>query len=429
MKRRGDIDHVLEAWLLDGPSEMPDRLFEAVFDRVERVPQRRLARLHPRFTEMTTTARLIAAIAAAVLIVGVGLAAFGRGPDNSQVGSSVSPSPSASGAGGLVPAELRAEWQGGTRSVPGLAPTVGTFTKFTEDSFVLTPSNPVSDQFLTSSASSFGSDQIRVELAESRDGCSQGDVGLYSWSLSTSGRILTLDAESDDCATRLEAMSGVRWKTACEDSNPDAGCLGDLDAGSYSSQYFEPFVPVGGTWKPRFAALTYTVPDGWTNSEDWPGTFGFVSQASADTGISLWSDVVIASSDEACTEEPEPGIGRAVAAMTAWLTAAPGIVASAPVDVSIGGLPGTMLDVSLDPAWTRTCPESGGRPSRAIFTDSVAGDGLHWGLGPDAHVRLFLLDLGDGRTLVVDIESETKANYDALLGEATSIVESFTFPR
>ena len=50
MTRHRDIEPVLEAWFVDGPSEMPDRLFQAVFDQVERVPQRRLARLHLRFT-------------------------------------------------------------------------------------------------------------------------------------------------------------------------------------------------------------------------------------------------------------------------------------------------------------------------------------------------------------------------------------------
>ena len=49
MTRPRDIERVLEAWFLDGPSHMPDRLFDAVLDRVERVPQRRLARLSLRF--------------------------------------------------------------------------------------------------------------------------------------------------------------------------------------------------------------------------------------------------------------------------------------------------------------------------------------------------------------------------------------------
>ena len=74
MNRHPDIDRTLEAFFLDGPSQMPDRLFQAVLDQVERVPQRRLTRLKLRFTDMSTTARWIAAGAAAVLVVGVGFA-------------------------------------------------------------------------------------------------------------------------------------------------------------------------------------------------------------------------------------------------------------------------------------------------------------------------------------------------------------------
>ena len=41
MTRERDIERVLEAWLEPGPSVMPDRVFDAVLDRIEREPQRR----------------------------------------------------------------------------------------------------------------------------------------------------------------------------------------------------------------------------------------------------------------------------------------------------------------------------------------------------------------------------------------------------
>ena len=54
MTRERDIERVLEAWLEPGPSEMPDRVFEAVLDRIEREPQRRTLPFIRRFHPMTS---------------------------------------------------------------------------------------------------------------------------------------------------------------------------------------------------------------------------------------------------------------------------------------------------------------------------------------------------------------------------------------
>ena len=42
-------------------------------------------------------------------------------------------------------------------------------------------------------------------------------------------------------------------------------------------------------------------------------------------------------------------------------------------------------------------------------------------------MRLFLLDLPDGRTMLIDIEAQDKATWDALVAEATPIVNTFVF--
>jgi hypothetical protein len=44
-------------------------------------------------------------------------------------------------------------------------------------------------------------------------------------------------------------------------------------------------------------------------------------------------------------------------------------------------------------------------------------------------MRIFLLDLGDGRSLVIFINAKDKATYDALLPDAMSIINSFQFTR
>ncbi len=65
------------------------------------------------------------------------------------------------------------------------------------------------------------------------------------------------------------------WQTS-DCRNPDNACLGDLQAGTYSSQFFEPR-PLG-EWAPRYGALTYTVPDGWAASSDFPESYALLTQ-------------------------------------------------------------------------------------------------------------------------------------------------------
>ena len=430
MTRRRDIEPVLDAWFLDGPTEMPDRLFEAVLDRVDRTPQGRLARLNLRFAAMNPNVRIATAAAVVVVAAGVGFAMLGRGPSNSQTGGSPSPSSTSSpaaSAGGQVPVELQERWMGGVRpdiSVPG----AGASLVFAASTVAVTQSNAGDVPHLSSSASSLGADKLRFVLADAVAGCRQGDVGVYSWSLSPSKRTLTIAADSDDCAPRLASFPGVWWHMGCTDSGDF--CLGDIDAGTYSSQYFDPFVPANGPWKPRFDALRYRVPSGWANGYDYPGTFSLRKQtAPNDAGIFMWSDVAIVSNADPCSETPEPTVAHAADAMTDWLTSAPGVVASTPRDVSLGALSGRTIDVSMDPSWTKTCSFSDGKPTRPLFTDTVAGPGLQWGLGPETRMRLYILDIGDGRAVVVDIEGQDKLTYDSMLSEASSIVESMVFTR
>ena len=42
MNGQQDIERTLDAWFVDGPSVMPDRLFDAVLDQVERTGGNRL---------------------------------------------------------------------------------------------------------------------------------------------------------------------------------------------------------------------------------------------------------------------------------------------------------------------------------------------------------------------------------------------------
>jgi hypothetical protein len=87
-----DFDRLLEHWLMDGISEMPDRLFDTVLDRIERVPQRRIARLKLRFLQMTPMLKIAAAAALVVVIAVVAVVFLGR-PTDSGVGTAPTSGP------------------------------------------------------------------------------------------------------------------------------------------------------------------------------------------------------------------------------------------------------------------------------------------------------------------------------------------------
>ena len=71
MKRSSDIDRVLEIWMVDGPAAIPDRVVDVVAARIGLQRQRRPWPLLGR-TNVTTPIKLIAALAAALVVAVVG---------------------------------------------------------------------------------------------------------------------------------------------------------------------------------------------------------------------------------------------------------------------------------------------------------------------------------------------------------------------
>jgi hypothetical protein len=107
MTRDREIERVLERWFSEGPTRMPDHVFTTVVDRIDRVPQRRLAALVTRFMTMPSAIRLTAIAATVVIAAGaiVGLTFLGapRGDVGTTPISSQSPAPSASPSGVAQP--------------------------------------------------------------------------------------------------------------------------------------------------------------------------------------------------------------------------------------------------------------------------------------------------------------------------------------
>ena len=423
MNSRREIERVLETWFVDGPTVMPDRVFDAVFDRVERTPQRRLARLHMRLTEMTPRIRLIAAAAAAVLVAVVGYSLIGRGPEP-NIGATPSPS-SGPTFDPTVPAALRGRWNGGTRAMPGIPAGSGTSILFDATSVALGRSINVETPQLRSLVRAVGPGLLEFQSAADGQRCPVADMGRYAWALGPGGRTLTLTVRDEACADRQAGLSGTWWLVDCPVA--DNGCYGVLEGGTYSSQYFDPFVPANGIWEARFGALVFTLPPKWANTADWPESFTLEPpDAPGNVGIYLVSGVVVPAGDDPCSEAPSTSGGQTAQEILDWLSSAPGLVVSAPTAVTVGGLDGWRLELSMDPAWATPCPAfSNGGPGRVTFVDRAAGEGFAWGFLAGQRERLFLLDIGDGRTLLIDISAPSQGAFDDLANKATTIVESF----
>jgi hypothetical protein len=208
-------------------------------------------------------------------------------------------------------------------------------------------------------------------------------------------------------AVLLAACSGAPAAATPAPTLPPA-----LPPGTYTSVAFQP-------------AVTYTVPDGWRVASDSPGYFALQPASSEITGIHLFRDPQAASQDPTCPTSPEPGVGTGSLQLAAWIRGLPGMVAGSPRMVAVGGLRGVELDLALTSGWTASCPFANGVPTVPLF---VGGDGnLRWVVAGNERLRLSLLDVPGGGTVVVDIDAFDGMLMDELLAAATPIVQSFTF--
>ncbi len=434
MNRNHAIDDVLDAWFVDGASHMPDRLFEAVLDQVERAPQRRRRWAPARVRTMSLQLRLAAAAALIILIGGSAWALVGRGPDQPDTGQTLGPLPSASSfMSGRVTMRLFHTFIGEPRPKPSSdVPDESIITFSTRTLGVdrgLDWWFTYDVEYFPSEVFATAPEELRLVSTEKRDGCAVGDAGTYAWSLTPRGTKLHVNVVDDQCRARAEVLAGDWLRADCQDPLPPDGlCLGTLEAGDYTSQYFDPFQAPGPGWRARYGVLRYTVPDGWENLQDeaWNYHLHRVGDP-PDSGIFLFGDVRIWDQGEDCAATIDQSVGTAARPILEWLQSTDGIDAGIPRDIRLGGITGmfgSRLDVRMDPAWTATCPFSGGKPFRGLFVDSdPAESGTAWGLLPDTRMRLFVFQLPDQRTMVIAIEAPDDPTWDGLVEDATRVVE------
>ena len=249
------FDRLTRAWLDLMPDEAPDRTVGAILQAVAKTPQVR--RWRPASWRPLPMNRLSFAFAAAAIAIAIGGAVLliRPGTDQQSGAPSLSPAPSDSpsvseGAGGPVPSAIRATWMGDHRDP--VAADAGASIVLSDSDFHLVQSAGSNRQYLQSTASATGDGQIRFVTIADSNGCTTDDVGVYSWSLSPSGRVLSLTEEQDACTARAGAVAGDWWLMGCTIDNDN--CLGLLDAGTYKSQFITPVssrTPPGGRWSAR----------------------------------------------------------------------------------------------------------------------------------------------------------------------------------
>lgn len=80
MTRQPDIDRVLEDWLAEGPSHLPDRVIQATVDQLDDIKQRRLLLWLPGSERMNRIILPFTGVAAALIVAVVALISLNGGP-------------------------------------------------------------------------------------------------------------------------------------------------------------------------------------------------------------------------------------------------------------------------------------------------------------------------------------------------------------
>ncbi|RZS63581.1 hypothetical protein EV187_3489 [Agromyces ramosus] len=185
-------------------------------------------------------------------------------------------------------------------------------------------------------------------------------------------------------------------------------------------------------WPP----LTFTAPDGWLSEPAAEGLLALTPDTADNreriraggppvTFLNVLPNIGVAAED--CADAAAPGVGAAASDVVGALATRPGLSTSGPVAVTIGGLSGQQIDVSLAADWTGTC--SGGGP----LVPLVYSPGfISWGAEPGEQFRIIVLDAaglpsGMHATVMIVIYSAEAAAWDDHLSASTAVVDSFEF--
>lgn len=215
---------------------------------------------------------------------------------------------------------------------------------------------------------------------------------------------------------RVLAVAMALSISACGGSGatpaPSGPAGSPLPAGTHTSTAFQP-------------AVTFTVPDGWELATDSATYLQLRPLGSEVAGIHLFRDAVAASQDSSCPTTPQPGVGATSSDLVAWMRTLKGLVVSSPAMVTVGGLRGVSVDIAIAEGWTASCPFANGLPTVPLLVGKA--NDLRWVIAGNERLRLYILDLPIGGTVMVDVDAFDGTLIGSLLGSAAPIVKSLQF--
>lgn len=457
-----DLDPTIRAWFDLVPDEVPDRVVDAVLEAVEQTPQTRRALLRgPRRSTRMSRFLLIAAVAVLgiALLGGAALMAGGR-PSTTPAPSApaVESPPAASAtpaAGASLPDAFLYRWIGEPRPIGTVAASTRTGLNFGRPPFSTTGDDPlfyitgddyVTVDFMLADVSLTPDKRLRFETRVENRTCAVGAVGTYPWTMSPGGSVLTIEPGMEDCPGREAAVTGTWYRAECTTvtnwspitRNPP--CWGDLDPGTYPTNYIDPRVSPGEMWAPRFGAMTYTVPAGWANYWDSATALSLTRSADYATHtldgpqpgrfheISVITHPNASDQAQACSSKADASVPPTVDGLIGYLRTVDGLDVTNPVEVTISGYPGKMVDLRLASGWAGRC-KGETQPSLEFFTvtDTVFYTNMGLTLVGAERIRLILLDLGGGDVVAFLFDSSDPSRFDELVADGMPIVQSFTF--
>jgi hypothetical protein len=184
--------------------------------------------------------------------------------------------------------------------------------------------------------------------------------------------------------------------------------------------------------------ITYVLPVGWTTDVDeaaeWrilpPGSTHAGAEDSTSDAIAI--HVRIAASAADCSGVPQPGIGQTPTAIATYWAQLPGLTTTVtapfaeatpvPQPVTVGGLTGVVLDISMAKSWTKPCPQSNGTPVVPLIVGLINTD-LDHPIAAGWSIRAYLLGLNGG-TLAIEVQDVTGGSHFA---QYAAVIQTFQF--
>jgi hypothetical protein len=177
-----------------------------------------------------------------------------------------------------------------------------------------------------------------------------------------------------------------------------------------------------------YPAFTYTLPDGWTVSHDLGPIFRFLPtgftnddfDSGGTDGITLISSVTVSKIE---CDETDPSIGVDADSIAAALLSRPGLVATK-LDTSVGGLPGVVLEIRLDPKWTH--PGCGGGAPGVALIHSPSYD---QGIGGKTLIQIYLAPIPGSTShaaVAIEVDDLTGGSH---IDSLSKIVSGIRFVR